>query len=189
MDDDLEGLDREGLINEVEARLRAGIRDAIASWSMTCAGITRSYGRSCRNESSRRSRAALAEVLAWMCGHREWLDRELSTAPLADVEYNDYRCTSGVSTDGVLPLNRQSDVYEREGIDLDVSTLADWVGAAAATVMPLVDVIRDLQRLRDGAHAGSLSPNSTPICQASPPSPGLRGHRIGPILTLSGPES
>jgi transposase len=41
-----------------------------------------------------------------------------------------------------LPLNRQSAVYAREGIDLDVSTLADWVGAAAATLMPLVEVIR-----------------------------------------------
>jgi transposase len=41
-----------------------------------------------------------------------------------------------------LPLNRQSATYEREGIDLDVSTLADWVGAAAATLMPLVAVIR-----------------------------------------------
>jgi transposase len=41
-----------------------------------------------------------------------------------------------------LPLNRQSTVYAREGVDLDVSTLADWVGAAAATLMPLVDVIR-----------------------------------------------
>jgi transposase len=41
-----------------------------------------------------------------------------------------------------LPLNRQSDVYAREGIDLDVSTLADWVGAAAATLMPLTEVIR-----------------------------------------------
>ncbi len=30
----------------------------------------------------------------------------------------------------------------REGIDLDVSTLADWVGAAAATLMPLVDAIQ-----------------------------------------------
>jgi transposase len=40
-----------------------------------------------------------------------------------------------------LPLNRQSDVYRREGIELDVSTLADWVGAAAATLIPLVDVI------------------------------------------------
>jgi transposase len=27
-----------------------------------------------------------------------------------------------------LPLNRQSTTYAREGIDLDVSTLADWVG-------------------------------------------------------------
>jgi transposase len=40
-----------------------------------------------------------------------------------------------------LPLHRQSDVYAREGIELDVSTLADWVGAAAATLMPLNEVI------------------------------------------------
>jgi transposase len=40
-----------------------------------------------------------------------------------------------------LPLNRQSAVYAREGIDLDVSTLADWVGAAATTLMPLVTEI------------------------------------------------
>jgi len=41
-----------------------------------------------------------------------------------------------------LPLNRQSMTYAREGIDLDVSTLCDWVGAASATLMPLVDAIR-----------------------------------------------
>ena len=41
-----------------------------------------------------------------------------------------------------LPLNRQSAAYAREGVDLDVSTLADWVGAAAATLMPLIEVIR-----------------------------------------------
>jgi transposase len=41
-----------------------------------------------------------------------------------------------------LPLDRQSAVYAREGIDLGVSTLADWVGAAAATLMPLVEAIR-----------------------------------------------
>jgi transposase len=41
-----------------------------------------------------------------------------------------------------LPLNRQSAVYAREGVNLDVSTLADWVGAAAATLMPLVEAIR-----------------------------------------------
>ena len=41
-----------------------------------------------------------------------------------------------------LPLNRQSMTYAREGIELDVSTLADWVGATAATLMPLVEAIR-----------------------------------------------
>src|SRR5215469_9747651 len=41
-----------------------------------------------------------------------------------------------------LPLNRQSMTYVREGVDLDVSTLCDWVGAASATLMPLVDAIR-----------------------------------------------
>jgi transposase len=41
-----------------------------------------------------------------------------------------------------LPLNRQNATYAREGIDLDVSTLADWVGAAAVTLMPLVEAIR-----------------------------------------------
>ena len=40
-----------------------------------------------------------------------------------------------------LPLNRQSDIYAKEGIDLDVSTLADWVGACSATLAPLVDEI------------------------------------------------
>jgi transposase len=41
-----------------------------------------------------------------------------------------------------LPLNRQSAAYGREGIDLSVSTLADWVGACAATLMPIVELIR-----------------------------------------------
>jgi transposase len=37
-----------------------------------------------------------------------------------------------------LPLNRQSATYAREGIDLEVSTLADWVGAAAATLVTAI---------------------------------------------------
>jgi transposase len=41
-----------------------------------------------------------------------------------------------------LPLNRQSATYAREGVELDVSTLADWVGACAATLMPMVEAIR-----------------------------------------------
>ena len=39
------------------------------------------------------------------------------------------------------PLNRQSESYAREGVDLDVSTLADWVGACSASLAPLVELI------------------------------------------------
>jgi transposase len=52
-----------------------------------------------------------------------------------------------------LPLNRQSAVYAREGIDLDVSTLADWVGACAATLMPLVLLIRSHVFMAERIHA------------------------------------
>ena len=52
---------------------------------------------------------------------------------LAQVLFNKYRAH--------LPLNRQSDIFAKEGVDLDVSTLADWVGACAATLAPLVDEI------------------------------------------------
>jgi len=40
------------------------------------------------------------------------------------------------------PLNRQSEQYAREGIELSVSTMADHVGACAATLMPLYELIR-----------------------------------------------
>jgi transposase len=39
-------------------------------------------------------------------------------------------------------LNRQSESLAREGIDLDVSTMADWVGACTAGLAPLVELIR-----------------------------------------------
>ena len=40
------------------------------------------------------------------------------------------------------PLNRQSEHYAREGIDLSVSTMADHVGACAASLMPLYELIK-----------------------------------------------
>ena len=40
------------------------------------------------------------------------------------------------------PLNRQSETYAREGIDLPLSTLADHVGACAAVLAPLAELIR-----------------------------------------------
>jgi transposase len=41
-----------------------------------------------------------------------------------------------------LPLDIRARVYAQEGMDLDVSRLADWVGAASATPMPLNEAIR-----------------------------------------------
>jgi transposase len=41
-----------------------------------------------------------------------------------------------------LPLYRQSEIYAREGVELERSTLADWVGGASRTVEPLVDALR-----------------------------------------------
>jgi transposase len=41
-----------------------------------------------------------------------------------------------------LPLNRQSEAYAREGIDLDVSTLTDWIGACTARLAPLFTLIQ-----------------------------------------------
>jgi transposase len=39
------------------------------------------------------------------------------------------------------PLNRQSEAYAREGVDLPLSTLADDVGACAAVLTPLAELI------------------------------------------------
>lgn len=41
-----------------------------------------------------------------------------------------------------LPLYRQSEIYAREGVELDRSTLADWVGQAAWLLDPVVAAIR-----------------------------------------------
>ena len=40
-----------------------------------------------------------------------------------------------------LPLNRQSENFAREGIELSVSTIADWVGSCTAMLAPLVRLI------------------------------------------------
>src|SRR5688572_924082 len=40
-----------------------------------------------------------------------------------------------------LPLYRQSVIYARQGVDLDRSTLADWVGSMAALLDPLVAAV------------------------------------------------
>jgi transposase len=40
-----------------------------------------------------------------------------------------------------LPLYRQSEIYAREGVELERSTLADWVGQSATLLRPLIDAL------------------------------------------------
>jgi transposase len=42
-----------------------------------------------------------------------------------------------------LPLYRQSGIYAREGVDIERSTLADWVGQCNALLRPLVNGLRN----------------------------------------------
>ncbi|EUB96536.1 transposase IS66 [Rhizobium sp. CF080] len=64
-----------------------------------------------------------------------------------------------------LPLYRQAQIMSRQGIDLDRSTLADWVGRAAFELRPVLDaLIADLKRstklFMDETRAPVLDPGS-----------------------------
>jgi transposase len=62
-----------------------------------------------------------------------------------------------------LPLYRQSEIYAREGVELDRSTLADWVGAASYLLSPLVDQL--------GKHvlaASKIHADDTPVPVLAP---------------------
>jgi transposase len=43
--------------------------------------------------------------------------------------------------DDHLPLYRQAEIFARDGINLETSTLSGWVGATAAALKPLVDAL------------------------------------------------
>lgn len=62
-----------------------------------------------------------------------------------------------------LPLYRQSQIYEREGIDLDRSTMADWVGKSTALLEPLADAIG--KHVRKGQ---ALFADDTPVKMLAP---------------------
>ncbi len=62
-----------------------------------------------------------------------------------------------------LPLYRQSQIYAREGIDLDRSTMADWVGRSTALLEPLADEIGRMVRRGE-----ALSADDTPVKMQAP---------------------
>lgn len=52
-----------------------------------------------------------------------------------------------------LPLYRQCEIFERHGIELERSTLADWVGGTSALLDPLVEALRRYVMAADKLHA------------------------------------
>jgi transposase len=52
-----------------------------------------------------------------------------------------------------LPLYRQAEIFARNGIDLDRSTLADWVGQSAALLRPLIEAVGLHVMAADRIHA------------------------------------
>ena len=61
------------------------------------------------------------------------------------------------------PLYRQSQIYAREGVDLDRSTLAGWVGAASELLAPLVDEIS-----KHVLRASKIHADDTPVPVLAP---------------------
>ena len=43
--------------------------------------------------------------------------------------------------DDHLPLYRQAEIFAREGVELETSTLSGWVGATAAALQPMTDAL------------------------------------------------
>lgn len=67
-----------------------------------------------------------------------------------------------------LPLYRQAQIYSRQGVDIDRSTLADWVGRAAFELRPVHDALMaDLKRstklFMDETRAPVLDPGARKI--------------------------
>jgi len=62
-----------------------------------------------------------------------------------------------------LPLYRQAEIYAREGVDLDRTLLAQWVGSTSALLAPLTDALRKHVFAADVVHA-----DDTPIPVLAP---------------------
>ena len=74
-----------------------------------------------------------------------------------------------------LPLYRQSGIYAREGVDLERSTLADWVGRATALLDPLIEALR-----KDVLASDVLHGDDTPVPVLAP---GLGKTKTGRLWT------
>ena len=80
-----------------------------------------------------------------------------------------------------LPLYRQSQIYAREGVDLDRSTMADWVGKSTALLEPLAEAIA--KRAKAGA---ALFADGTLLKMLAPGNKKTKTARIWAMSGMSG---
>ncbi|MFG6660842.1 IS66 family transposase [Sulfitobacter sp. 915] len=76
---------------------------------------------------------------------------------------NSKHCSKETGTKPRQDHYRQSQIYAREGIDLDRSTMADWVGRSTALLEPLADEIGRIVRRGDALFA-----DDTPVKMQAP---------------------
>jgi transposase len=65
--------------------------------------------------------------------------------------------------DDHLPLYRQAEIFAREGVNLETSTLSGWVGATAAALQPLIDALAAEVMASDTLHV-----DDTPVPVLAP---------------------
>jgi transposase len=75
--------------------------------------------------------------------------------------------------DDHLPLYRQAEIFAREGVRLETSTLSGWVGATAAALQPLVDALAGVVTASDTLHV-----DDTPVPVLAPGTGKTRSGRI-----------
>jgi transposase len=78
-----------------------------------------------------------------------------------------------------LPLYRQSEIYAREGVELERSTLADWVGGTSALLAPLVEALR-----RHVMSANKLHADDTPVPVLAPGNGKTKTDGCGPTFAM-----
>jgi len=102
----------------------------------------------------------------WVCGHCDTLIQAPVPAHVID---------KGLPTTGLLaqvlvakyadhlPLYRQERIFERAGLKLPRSTLAQWIGACGVQLQPLVEALREALLRQPVLHA-----DETPVPMLSP---------------------
>lgn len=98
-----------------------------------------------------------------------------------------------------LPLNRQKGIYLREGVEIAVETMVDWVAAVAASLAPLACRLEDLVL---AAHVVGADDTGIKVLDRDAPGGAKKGHlwcyigdathavfRYTPDWTKEGPQS